>query len=221
MGFDSRVDVGERADRAGDRRGRNLLARRDEPGASALKLGMGVSELEAEGRRLGVDAMRAADGRGRLVLEGAALEGGQQRVDVGDEDVAGAPELHRKAGVEHVGTGQPQMDEARVRPDEFGEMGEEGDHVVLGRLFDLVDAGDVELRLVAFLADRPGGLFRDEADAGHRLGGQGLDLEPDAKPRFGRPYGGHLGAGVARDHRALALSVCSVRPGSIGTQVEN
>ena len=65
MGFDSRVDVGERADRAGDRRSRNLLARRDEPDASALKLGVGVSELEAEGGRLGMNAMRAADGRGR------------------------------------------------------------------------------------------------------------------------------------------------------------
>ena len=35
IGFDPRVDVGESADRAGNRAGRNLLARRDKPGASS------------------------------------------------------------------------------------------------------------------------------------------------------------------------------------------
>ena len=200
MGFDSRIDVGESADGAGDRRGRNLLARRDKPGASALKLGMSRSELEAEGGRLGVDAMRAADGRGELVLEGAALERREQRIDVGDENVARPPELHGEAGVEHVGAGEAEMDESRLRADEFGEVGQEGDHVMLGHLFDLVDPRHVELRLVALLPDRLRRRFRNDADLRHRLRGVGLDLEPDAKARLGRPDGGHLGAGVARDH---------------------
>ena len=147
MSFDPRVDVGEGADGAGDRRGRNLLARRDQPRPAARELGMSVSELEAEGGRLGVDAMRAADGRGQLMLEGAALEGGEQRVDVGDENVARAPELDGEAGVEHVGAGHPLMHEPGVRPDEFGEVGEEGDDVVPGCLFDLIDPRDVELGL--------------------------------------------------------------------------
>ena len=41
---------------------------------AALELGIGLGELEAEGGRLGVDAVRAADGRRHLVLEGAALD---------------------------------------------------------------------------------------------------------------------------------------------------
>ena len=89
---------------------------------------------------------RAADGRRQLVLEGAALERRQQRVDVGDQDVGGARELHGEAGVEHVGAGHALMDEARVGADELGEMGEEGDDVVLGHALDLVDARDVERR---------------------------------------------------------------------------
>ena len=90
MVLDPGIDVGEGADRAGNRAGRDLLARRDEPRPGARKLGMGERELEAESGRLGVDAVRAADGRRHLVLVGAALERGEQRVDVGDEDVARA-----------------------------------------------------------------------------------------------------------------------------------
>ena len=207
--LDPRIDVGEGADRAGNRASRNLLARRDKPGAGAGELGMGDGELEAEGGRLGVDSVRAADRRRHLVLEGAALERREQRVDVGDEDVARAPELHGEAGVEHVRAREAQMDEARVGADEFGEMGEEGDHVVLGHLLDLVDPRDVEPGLRPFLPDRLRRRFRDHADLGHRLGGVSLDLEPDAEARLGRPDGGHLGAGIARDHGATPLSVCS------------
>ena len=36
------------------------------------------------------------------------------------------------------------MDEARLGPDEFGEMGQKGDDVVLRLALDLVDARDVE-----------------------------------------------------------------------------
>ena len=149
MLLDARIDVGEGADRAGDRAGRDFLARRDEPRAGAGEFGIGQRELEAEGRRLGVDAVRAADGRRHLVLEGAPLQRREQRVDVGDQNVAGALQLHGKAGVEHVRAGHALMDEARVGADEFGEMGQEGDDVVLGDALDLVDARDVELGLAA------------------------------------------------------------------------
>ena len=43
-----------------------------------------------------------------------------------------------------IGRGHALMDEARLGPDEFGEMGQKGDDVVLGDLLDRVDAGDVE-----------------------------------------------------------------------------
>ena len=154
MRFDARIDLGEGADRAGDGAGRDLLAGRDQPRAGAGELGIGDRELEAEGGRLGMDAVGAADGRRHLVLEGAALERGEQRVDVGDQDVGGAHELHVEAGVEHVRRGHALVHEARLRPDDLGEMGEEGDDVVLDLALDRVDARDVERGVAALRPDR-------------------------------------------------------------------
>ena len=112
----------------------------------ALELGVGLGELEAEGGGLGVDAVRAADGRRQLVLEGAALERGEQRVDIGEQEVGGARELHGEAGVEHVRRGHALVHEARLRADDLGEMRQEGDDVVLHLALDRVDARDVEDR---------------------------------------------------------------------------
>ena len=200
MSFDARIDLREGADRAGDRAGRDLLARRDQALAGAGEFGIGKGELEAEGGRLGMDAVRAADGRRELVFEGAALERGVERVDVGDEKVGGAHELHVEAGVEHVGRGHALMHEARLRPDDLGEMGEEGDDVVLDLALDLVDARDVEFGVLALCPDLLRRLLRDHAELGHGVGGVRLDLEPDAKPRLRRPDRRHLGPGVAGDH---------------------
>ena len=63
-----------------------------------------------------------------------------RRVDVREQQVGGAHELHGEAGVEHVRRGHALVDEARVRADELGEVGEEGDDVVLHLALDLVDA---------------------------------------------------------------------------------
>ena len=204
MGFDARIDLREGADRAGDRAGRDLRARRDQALAGAGELGIGDGELEAERGRLGVDAVGAADRRRELVLEGAALERGVSAVDVGDEKVGGAHELHVEAGVEHVGRGHALVHEARLGPDDLGEMGEEGDDVVLDLALDLVDAGDVEFRVLALGPDRLRRLLRDHAELGHGVGGMGLDLEPDAEARLRRPDRRHLGPGVARDGHAAS-----------------
>ena len=121
--------------------------------AATAEFGIGLRQFDAEGRRLGMDAMAAADADGVLVLEGAALEGGQQAIDIGDEQVGGAGELDVEAGVEHVRGGHALMHEAGFRPDDFGEMREEGDHIVLGDGFDLVDAGDIEYGIAALFPD--------------------------------------------------------------------
>ena len=97
-----------------------------------------------------MDAVRAADGRRELVFARAPLERGIERVDVGNENIGGANELHVQAGVEHVGRGHAQMHEPRVGPDDFGEMGEEGDDVVLDLALDLVDARGIEWRRLPF-----------------------------------------------------------------------
>ena len=124
-----------------------------------------------------------------------------RRVDVGEQDVAGARELDGEAGVEHVRRGHALMDEARVRADELGEMRQEGDDVVLGHALDLVDALDVECGGAAFFPDRLGRFLRDHAEFGQRVAGMRLDLEPDAEAGFRRPDGDHFRPRIAGDHR--------------------
>lgn len=175
-------------------------ARAHEPLLGASELGIGRSELEAEGGGLGMDAVRAADDRRELVLEGALAQRRQQRIDVGDQEVGGAHELHVEAGVEHVGGGHALVHEARLGPDDLGEVGEEGDDVVLDLALDGIDARDVEFGGLALLPDLGGGRFRDDAELGHGVGRVRLDLEPDAIARLRVPDRGHCGPGIARDH---------------------
>ena len=94
--------MGKGADRAGDGAGRDLFACREEPGAGANELGIGVSELEPEGGRLGMDAVAAADGQRVLMLDRAGLQRRKQPIDIGDEQVGGLDQLKVEAGVEHV-----------------------------------------------------------------------------------------------------------------------
>ena len=108
-----------------------------------------AGELQAEGGRLGMDAVAAADGERALVLEGAALQRLQHRVEIGEQEVRRLRQLHRQAGVEHVGGGHALMEEARLGPDMLGEVGEEGDDVVLGLALDRVDARDLVFALGA------------------------------------------------------------------------
>ncbi len=85
----------------------------------------------------------------------------------------------------------------------LGEVGQKGDHVVVGLALDLVDALDLE---GAALPHRARRTLRDDAERRLRVAGMGLDLEPDAEPVFRRPDPGHLGAAVARDHQRVTSS---------------
>ena len=147
-----------------------------------------------------MDAVRAADRRRKFVFARALFERGAQRLDIGDENVGGAHELHVETGVEHVRRGHALMDEARFGTDDFGQMREKGDDVVLGLALDLVDAVDIEFGDLAFLPDLLRRFLRDHAELGHGVGGMGLDLEPDAKARLRRPDRSHLRTGIAGDH---------------------
>ena len=144
-----------------------------------------------------MNTVAAADADRVLMLNGAAFEGGEQCVHVGEQQVSGADKLDVEAGVEHVGGGHALMDEARFRPDMFGQRCQEGDNVVFDLAFDLVDALNIE---AAPRADGLGGFFRDDAQLRHCLGGQRFDFLPDAELRLRRPDFGHLRAGITWDH---------------------
>src|SRR4029077_19714048 len=98
MFLDARIDIGKRADGAGNRAHRYLLACGEEAGAGARELRVEPRELQAERGGLGVNAVAPADRDRILELEGAALEGGKESLHIGDQDVARAPELNGEAG---------------------------------------------------------------------------------------------------------------------------
>src|SRR6185369_1355015 len=95
------------------------------------------------------------------------------------------------------------MDEARLGADDFGQMGGEGDDVVLGLTLDLVDPRDVEGDIACLGPDRPGGFLGDDAEFRLRVRRMRLDLEPDLEAGLRLPDGGHFRAGIAGDHRKL------------------
>ena len=106
------------------------------------------------------------------------------------------------------------MHEAGIGADDFAQMGQKGDDVVLGGALDLVDAGDVKgvvamlgLARIHHVPDVLGAFLGHHAQLGQLGGGMGFDLEPDGKARLGGPDGDHFGAGVARDH-IFGLSRC-------------
>ena len=196
----TRVDAGEGADRPGDGAGGDLESRHRQPLPRADEFGVVAGELEAECGRLGVDAVAAAHRRRHLVLEGAALEGGEDEFDILHQQVGGAAELDGEGGVVDVRRGHALVQESRLRPHDLGDVGQEGDDVVFGLALDLVDAVDIEDHVAAALPDRLGGELRDDAQFRHGVGGVGLDLEHDLETGLRRPDRGGLGSGVAGDH---------------------
>ncbi len=202
IGLHPRIDIGEGADRAGDRAGRDVVARRDQPRPGAVELGISESELEPERHRLGMDAVAAADRRRQFVLVGTALEHRHQRLEILDEDLAGLLQLDRQAGVEHVRAGQALMEEARFGADLLGGPGQEGDDVMLHHRFDRIDARDVDGRLCRPIFAHPGRRFLgNRTELRHRVERVRLDLEPDAISVFRLPDRRHPGPRVAGNHR--------------------
>ena len=131
--LDRGVDVGEGADRAGDGAGRDLGARRHQPRAVAGELGVVAGELEAEGRRLGMDAVAAADGQRVLVLAARAASAPPA---AGRDRPAGCRRPACSCTAKLVSSTSrevmPWCTNRASGPTMLGEPGQEGDHIVLG-----------------------------------------------------------------------------------------
>src|SRR6185437_4286683 len=134
------------------------------------------------------------------------LQRREQGVDIGDQNIGGAPELHGEASVEHVGTGQSLMHETRVGADELGQMRQKCYDVVFRDALDLVNAGDVEVHMAGLFPDRARAFLGNHANFGQGVAGMRFDLEPDAKPCRGGPHRDHFGPGIARYHAFLSYA---------------
>ncbi|GBF25634.1 hypothetical protein MnTg02_00666 [bacterium MnTg02] len=93
------------------------------------------------------------------------------------------------------------MNKARFGSNDFREMRQERDDVVLHLAFDVVDARDVEDRVARLGPDCLRSFRRDLSKVRHGVGGMGLDLEPNAEFRLRRPNLDHGRAGIAGNHK--------------------
>ena len=199
--FDCRIDIGERAHRSRDRASGDFGARRDQPRTVAGEFGIGLGQFLAERGRFGMDTVAATDGGGVLVFQRAALECGQQCIDVGNQQVRRARQLHAERGVEHVRTGHALVHEARFGANLRRHPVEERDHVMLGHRFDRIDRRHIDHRIGRPpVPQRLGRAVRHNAKLGQLVGGMGLDFEPDAVTRLRVPDRGHLRACVTGNH---------------------
>jgi hypothetical protein len=175
---------------AGELADRHRRLRCLQPLQRAAKLIVHQRHLETERRRLGVDAMAAADHGGEAVLARLGRDDFSQGLDVGNEDVGRLRHLDGKGGVPDVAAGEAEVQPAAGgRADVFGDVGGERDDVVVECAFE-------------FLATihgkrRPGFhprkiLFWHQSLSGEGFGGEQFDLEPDFQLALFAPDFPHL-----------------------------
>src|SRR5437763_8860343 len=83
------------------------LERGSDPRPRAIELEGPPGELPAEGRRLGVDAVRAADAERRPVLLAPTRDRVDRAVDPLEHERAGTADLERQTGVDDIRRRQP------------------------------------------------------------------------------------------------------------------
>ena len=96
------------------------------------------------------------------------------------------------------------MEVAALGPDGLGDLADERDHVVVGRLLDLGDPLDVDRGARLDRRERVGG---DEAARGLGAGDRELDAEHLLEAGLLGPDRAHLGQRVAADHRAAPAAL--------------
>ena len=161
------------------------LERAREPRAVAVELERPAGELPAERRRLGVDAVRAADADRAAVLLGAPHDRVDRRVEPARISFAGVLDLQRERRVDDVRRGEAVVDPAALRPELLGDGVDERGGVVVGRPLDLGDALGVGGDRAG--ADRGDVLGGDRPDLGPAVERRELDLEPARELALLRP----------------------------------
>jgi hypothetical protein len=205
------IGIGRRvcADGARELADAHAVERARDTGACAVELEGPAGELDAEGRRLGVHAVRATHLEGFAVLLGPRRHDGQRAVEPGDDEGAGLADLQRERRVDDVGGGEAVVEPAAFLAQPLGHGVDERRRVVVERRLDLRHA--LRRRPLRVLLQRLGRLGGNDAELGPGRGGGELDLEPGLEPALVRPDSGHGRAGVAGNHltQSRAARGCS------------
>ena len=176
-GLDLGRVVGERADRAGQLADRDLVARLDQRAPAAAQLGVPARALEAEGDRLGVDAVRAAD-HGRVAV---ALGLRAARRPAGGRALARSRSAASRSCIANAvsTTSDDVSPRCRKRPSSPTVSATDVTNAMTSCLhlgLDLLHARRRSTR--ASRAERARRLGRDLAARGQRVDQRQLDLEP-------------------------------------------
>ncbi len=170
------ADVGMGADRPRDRADADDVPGPRQAVGVALELGEPAGGLEAEGDRLGVDPVRAADHRRVAMLEREPADDLDEPRQLSLDDAGRVAQDDRGRRVEHVRARQPVMEPAALGPEPLGDRAQEGNDVVLRLPLDLVRSLRVDVPDLVANALEVGP--RHDAGLGHRLERQHLDLQP-------------------------------------------
>ena len=167
-------------------------------GAGPIELECPDRELEAERRRLGVDAVCSADRQCEPMLLRPGNHGGERATDAFEDQLARGSKLQREPRVHDV-RGRESVVEPTARRAELCRHGvDERGQVVLCLLLDLCDAGrGRRSRPRPDLLCRLGGYRPDLCPGGE---GRELDFEPPLELALVRPDPGHGRARITSDH---------------------
>ena len=195
-----RGNGGVRAHGAADGADGDSVARARQPFAVAAHFVHPHRQLQAERRRLGVHAVGAAHAEGVAMGGGLPLKHHDERVDVGEQQVRGVPELEARGRIPDVRAREPEVNPPPFVPKVVRYRAEERRHVVVGDREVLIDLRKVEGRVRTDLRGVGGGNL---AQFGPGLARGNLDVEPALELGLVGPKGGHLGAGVTRYHSRI------------------
>src|SRR5438045_1760760 len=131
----------------------------------------------------------------------------RQRHDERGVEVGRLREPYGKAGVGHVARCHALVHEPGFGADMLGDVGQEGDRLVMHLALDLADALDLEFAALAQCLRRA---TRDHAELFLHLAGIGLDVELNAEIVLRLPDRRHLRPAVARDHAETSSAEISL-----------
>ena len=186
------------ADRAGELAHAHACEGVLDPLSVAGDLERPAGELEAEGRRLGVDSVGAADREGVGLLLGPPDDDREGSVDPLEEQAAGLLHRERECGVDDVRGGQAVVEPAAVRAEVLGDGVDERREVVVGLALELGDPS--RARNTRPRSNLLGGRARNRSDLRPGIDRRELHREPALERRLLRPDARHRRPGVAWDH---------------------